>query len=120
MFGRSRQFLESYSGEGNIASAKDPKILTSFLNKSVKKLFFKHQKYKIICLEIIHQRHIESEEVRDPAAVSKPLEPYKWPKDLKMGLSNSQDNWYEEDIAQLLERMENNLPLNDNHTFKSI
>ncbi|XP_008147436.2 upstream-binding factor 1-like protein 1 [Eptesicus fuscus] len=36
-----------------------------------------------------------------------------------MALSNSQDNWCEEDIAQLLERMENNLPPNDNHTFKT-
>nr|KAF6343847.1 upstream binding transcription factor like 1 [Pipistrellus kuhlii] len=35
-----------------------------------------------------------------------------------MALSNSQDNWCEEDIAQLLERMENNLPPSDNHTFK--
>nr|KAF6343846.1 hypothetical protein mPipKuh1_018413 [Pipistrellus kuhlii] len=36
-----------------------------------------------------------------------------------MALSNSQDNWCEEDIAQLLERMENNLPPSDNHTFKT-
>ncbi|ELK27669.1 PREDICTED: upstream-binding factor 1-like protein 1 [Myotis davidii] len=36
-----------------------------------------------------------------------------------MVMSNSKDNWCEEDIAELLERMENNLPPNDNHTFKT-
>ncbi|KAM7087374.1 upstream-binding factor 1-like protein 1 [Molossus nigricans] len=36
-----------------------------------------------------------------------------------MALPNSQDNWCEKDIAQLLASMENNLPPKDNHTFKT-
>ncbi|XP_006092978.1 upstream-binding factor 1-like protein 1 [Myotis lucifugus] len=36
-----------------------------------------------------------------------------------MALTSSEDNWCEEDIAELLERMENNLPPNDKHTFKT-
>nr|XP_019595128.1 PREDICTED: upstream-binding factor 1-like protein 1 [Rhinolophus sinicus] len=36
-----------------------------------------------------------------------------------MALPESQDRWCKEDIVKLLERMENNLPSNDSHTFKT-
>nr|XP_023501357.1 upstream-binding factor 1-like protein 1 [Equus caballus] len=36
-----------------------------------------------------------------------------------MALRESQDHWSKEDIVKLLERMENNLPSNERHTFKT-
>ncbi|XP_004427550.1 PREDICTED: upstream-binding factor 1-like protein 1 [Ceratotherium simum simum] len=36
-----------------------------------------------------------------------------------MALPESQDHWCKEDIVKLLERMENNLPSNDRHTFRT-
>ncbi|EPQ14431.1 Putative upstream-binding factor 1-like protein 1 [Myotis brandtii] len=36
-----------------------------------------------------------------------------------MALSNGQDQWPKEDIVMLLDLMKNNLPANDNHTFKT-
>ncbi|XP_058401412.1 upstream-binding factor 1-like protein 1 [Diceros bicornis minor] len=36
-----------------------------------------------------------------------------------MALPESQDHWCKEDIEKLLERMDNNLPSNDRHTFRT-
>uniref|UniRef100_G1QDW1 HMG box domain-containing protein n=2 Tax=Myotis lucifugus TaxID=59463 RepID=G1QDW1_MYOLU len=36
-----------------------------------------------------------------------------------MALSNGQDQWPKEDIVMLLDLLKNNLPSNDNHTFKT-
>ncbi|XP_059537157.1 upstream-binding factor 1-like protein 1 [Myotis daubentonii] len=36
-----------------------------------------------------------------------------------MALSNGQDQWPKEDIVMLLDRLKNNLPSNDKHTFKT-
>ena len=47
------------------------------------------------------------------------LEPYKCPQDLEMAMPESQDDWSKEDIVQLLECMEKNIPSNDRHTFKA-
>uniref|UniRef100_A0A671E2B9 HMG box domain-containing protein n=1 Tax=Rhinolophus ferrumequinum TaxID=59479 RepID=A0A671E2B9_RHIFE len=41
------------------------------------------------------------------------------PKYLEMALPESQHRWCKEDIVKLLECMENNLPSNDSHTFKT-
>ncbi|XP_036114210.1 upstream-binding factor 1-like protein 1 [Molossus molossus] len=43
----------------------------------------------------------------------------EWPKDLEMALTNGQAQWPKEDIMMLLDLLENNLPSNDSHTFKT-
>ncbi|XP_036284542.1 upstream-binding factor 1-like protein 1 [Pipistrellus kuhlii] len=43
----------------------------------------------------------------------------KWPKLLEMALANGRDQWPKEDIVMLLDRLKNNLPSNDEHTFKT-
>ena len=69
--------------------------------------------------EITHLLNLGNDEAENSAEVSELLGPFKCPKDLEMTRPKSQDDWSREDIVQLLECMEKNIPPNDRHTFKT-
>ncbi|KAG5196188.1 hypothetical protein JEQ12_010874 [Ovis aries] len=69
--------------------------------------------------ELTHLLNLESDEAEDSAEVSELLGPFKCPQNLEMAMPKSQDDWSKEDIVQLLESMEKNIPSNERYTFKA-